>query len=85
MKNKIMVNIIVPVAELNFDIYLPVNKKVGTLKKYLLQTIIDETDGCYKGTLEHLKVIDQESGEEYSNDVYLNDSGIKNGSTIILI
>ncbi len=85
MKDKLLVNIVVPAVELNFDTYLPINKKMGTLKKILLNIIIDETDGYYKTSFEKAKLLDQITGQEFENNTYLYQSGIQNGSTIIFL
>lgn len=85
MKDKLLIKVVVPVVELSFDIYLPINKKIGTIKRYLFDVVIEETEGYYKNSFDNLKMIDQETGKEYSNNSLLYESGIKNGSTIVLI
>ncbi len=82
---KILVTLNIPTMESCFDVYLPINKKIGTLKKYLLKTIKELTDANFNMELDQLKMIDQETGKEYENNIYLNDSGIKNGSRIIIL
>ena len=82
---KILVTLNIPTITTYFDAYLPINKKIGTLKKYLLKAIKELTDTNFDIELSALKMIDQETGKEYENDVYLYDSGIKNGSHIIII
>ena len=82
---KILVTLNIPTIDMCFDVYLPINKKIGTLKKYLLDTIKELTEGNFNVELDHLKMIDQETGREYENNICLNDSGIKNGSQIIII
>lgn len=83
--SKLLITLSIPVIEMNFDVYLPINKKIGTLKKYLSNTITELTDGEFNFSFDKMKLIDKESGIEYTNDLYLKDSGIKNGSWIILI
>lgn len=83
--SKLLVTLSIPVIEMSFDVYLPINKKIGTLKKYLLNTIRELTEDNFNVELDKLKLIDQITGKEYENNVYLNDSEIKNGSKIIII
>lgn len=83
--SKLLVTLSIPTIEMSFDVYLPINKKIGTLKKYLFNTIKELTDGNFNIELDKLKLIDQITGKEYENDIYLNDSEIKNGSKIIII
>ena len=83
MKDKILVKIVVPEVEFTFDVYLPINKKIGTIKKKLLDAFLDETDGQFNK--ETVKMLDQESGIEYANNSYLFETNIKNGSTIIFV
>ena len=39
MQNKYLINVIVPIIELEFDVYIPNNKKVGTIKTHILNAI----------------------------------------------
>jgi len=83
--SKLLVTLNIPVIEMSFDVYLPINKKIGTLKKYLLNTIKELTDGNFNMELDKLKMIDQVTGKEYENNICLNDTEIKNGSKIIIV
>ncbi len=85
MKDKLLIKVVVPIADLSYDTYLPINKKIGTIKKYLLNAIIEETEGYYNNSFDKVKLLDQETGKEYENDTFLYQSGIQNGSTIVLI
>lgn len=82
---KILVTLNVPSIEMCFDVYLPINKKIGTIKKYLINTIMEMSDGEFNVNIEKMKFIDQDTGKEYENQVYLKESGIKNGTQIMII
>ena len=82
--NKILIELSVPYIEENYNVFIPVNKKVGTIKKYILQSIAEMTDNhIFEETIFNL--YDGESGIKYTNNVYVKDSGIKNGSKLILL
>lgn len=85
MKTKILVTVLVPKIESEFEIYIPNNKKIGTIKKKIIESIVDLTDNAYSETFESVKLVDRENCIEYSNNECIKDTGIKNGSKIILI
>lgn len=82
---KLLVTLNMPTIGFSFEAYLPINKKIGTIKKYLLATIRELTNDSLNIALDKVKMIDQETGKEYKNNIYLIDSGIKNGSQIIIL
>ncbi len=84
MKDKYQVTIIVPKIEFEFDVYIPSNKKIGTIKKYILSAINELTDGNLN-TNTNLMIIDKDTGASFDNNAYVKDSGIKNGTKIIIM
>lgn len=84
MKNKYLITILIPDIEYEFDVYIPSNKKVGTIKKYLYFSINELTNGAFK-IKDNVIFIDRDNGITYDNDKLIKDSGIKNGTKIVLI
>ncbi len=83
MNNKLLVSIEVPSIEQNFDLFIPINKKVGTVKKYIIQNITELSGNILPD--ESFSLCDVDTGLNYKNNVYVKDSGIKNGSRIMII
>lgn len=83
--NKYLVTVIVPVINLTFDVEIPNNRKIGTIKKILLTEVNSKASGMYNKNFNDIRVIDRDNGAEYSNDMYIKDSKIINGSKLILI
>ena len=84
MKNKYLITILIPDIEYEFDVYITSNKKVGTIKKYLYSSINELTNGAFK-IKDNVIFIDRDNGITYDNDKLIKDSGIKNGTKIVLI
>ena len=84
VKNKYLITILIPDIEYEFDVYIPINKKVGTIKKYLYSSINELTNGTFK-IKDNVIFIDRDNGITYDNDKLIKDSGIKNGTKIVLI
>lgn len=84
VKNKYLITILIPDIEYEFDVYIPSNKKVGTIKKYLYSAINELTNGAFK-IKDNVIFIDRDNGITYDNDKLIKDSGIKNGTKIVLI
>ena len=83
MKNKILVIVYVPLIEKEFDIYIPIVKKVGTVNNFIIK-IIEESieltfvnDGCKA-------LYDKLSGERIDEQQFVKYSSIKNGSKLVL-
>lgn len=84
MNNKILVQIEIPSIEKKYDIFIPINKKVGTIKKLLEQALVELSDKAYKPA-EDTNFYSKENGEIYNLNHTVRDTNLKNGSRIILI
>ena len=62
MNNKILVEIEIPSIEKRYDVFIPINKKVGTIKILLEQALIELTDKAYQ-VAEDTNFYSKEDGE----------------------
>ncbi len=83
MNSKLYVVVTVPMLEKSFDLYIPTTKKVGTIKNLIAQIIEEESDHIFIDT-HSSSLYDQETGEKISEEEYVKESKIRNGSKLIL-
>ena len=83
-KNKILVELSVPYIEKSYDVFIPINKKIGTMKNLIEEALVDLTGGAYV-IKKDTNVYSQETGEIYNVNTSIKDTDLKNGSRIILI
>ena len=80
--DKILVTFLFPTIEVSFDVYIPINKKIGTIKKYVLSSI----DDLISSTLnKNVRFLDRNTGVEYDNNILVKDSTINNGTKIVVM
>lgn len=83
-KNKILIELYIPVIEKNYDLYIPINKKIGTIKKLIEDGLVDLTDNAYI-IKESTNFFSKETGEIYDVNKTVRETDLKNGSRIVLI
>ncbi len=83
-KNKILIELYIPLIEKNYDLYIPINKKIGTIKKLIEEGLIDLTDHDYI-IKEGSNFYSKETGEVYDVNKSVRETDLKNGSRIVLI
>ena len=81
LNNKVLVNIIVPEINQKYDVFLPVNKKIGSIIRLVNKSINELTNEPI--VFKHL--YNAETKELYDYDVLLINSKIRNGSKLILL
>ena len=81
--NKLLISIDVPSIEQHFDLFIPINKKMGTIKQYIIKSIHELSGGILNE--KNYLFSDIDTGVKYGNNVYVKDSGIKNGARIIMV
>ena len=84
MKNKVLVNLIVPEIDRNFDLYLPITKKIGNISNLLNKTISEISNGEYKESITDI-LYNVTTGERYYPDVLLVNTNIRNGTKLVLL
>ncbi len=84
MKNKILIQVEVPMIEKTYDLYIPVNKKVGTIKRLIEEAVQEITDNEYEPS-ESTNFYSKETGMIYDVNHTVRDTDLKNGSRIILV
>lgn len=82
--NKILLEVYIPSIEKEYDIFVPVNKKIGTIKRMIETGITDLTDDVYSIS-DDTNLYSKDTGNMYDVNVKLIDTDLKNGSRIILI
>ena len=84
MKNKILIQLIIPEVDLRLDVFIPVSKKVGEILNLFNKAILDISNGIY--IIDNKKwVYDGITGEKYDINVLIKDTNIRNGTSVILI
>lgn len=72
MNNKILIIVYVPLIEEKYELYIPINKKIGTVKKLIIDSINEMTDDALNTGLD-LKLYDNDTGDVLPNDVYVKE------------
>ena len=83
--NKYLITVIVPIVEIEYELFIPNNKKIGTIKKSILEALSELTSDAFKKDISEVRFLDRDTGIEFDNNMYIKDSGIKNGSKIIIM
>jgi hypothetical protein len=83
MKNKILVIVYVPMIEKEYDIYIPIVKKVGTVKNLITKFVEENSEGTFidDGCK---NLYDKLTGEKIDEQQFVKFSNIKNGSKLLL-
>lgn len=82
--NKVLVRVYVPKLEKNFEMWLPLNKRLCNIVNLLVKTIDDFCKGYYKP--EGIPILyNKSTAEEYNLNLLLKDTNIRNGTELILI
>jgi len=84
MKNKVLVELVVPTIESSFDVYLPINKRIGNIITLLNKTVSEFSEGCYEGN-EKTALYNRDTSEKYDVNALLYNTNIRNGTTLILL
>ena len=82
--NKILIEVYVPSIEKQYCIFIPVSKRVGTIKKLIEKGIKDFAGDSFSIKEESI-FYSKETGMIYDVNLKVIDTDLKNGSRIILI
>lgn len=83
-KNKILIELEIPLIEKKYDLFIPINKKIGTIKKLIESSLSDLTDNDYE-IREDANLYSKDTGEIYDVNKTVKDTDLQNGSRIILL
>lgn len=84
MKNKVLVEILVPTIEEKYDVYLPINKKVGNVINLLNKAIVESSNGVFVAD-NTVCLYNSITGDKYDIDKLIYDTDIRNGSILVLM
>ncbi len=84
MKNKVLVEVLVPVIEKKYDVYLPVNKRIGNIINLLCKAIEEFTNGMFT-TDTSISLYSSATGVKYNINDLLRKTDIRNGSILVLM
>ena len=84
MKNKVIIKLIVPEIDKEYNIYLPVSLKIGNIINLLNKSISESTNGELKLSNSN-SLYNALTNEKYTPDVLLYNTNIRNGTVLVLI
>ena len=84
IENKVLVSVIVPILENNYDIYFPVNRKISNVIKMIKSSLQGLSQGSFDMEKQYV-LYNKENGEPYDMNILVRDSNIRNGSSVILL
>lgn len=83
MKNKILIIVYVPLIEREYNIYIPKVKKVGVIKKLIIEMVEKDSDGIFAND-GFKNLYDKNTGEMLDDNQYVKNSSICNGTKLFL-
>ena len=84
MKNKVLIKLIVPELDKDYDVFVPVNEAIWKVKAMLTKCVSDLNHINFDPKSEFL-LINKEDGAVYQNNTSLIQTNIRNGSELILL
>ncbi len=84
MNNKILIELYLPLYEKEYDIFIPINKRIGTIKQ-LIEKYLSENGDINYIIREDSNLYSKDTGYVYDVQLLVKDTDIINGSKIVLI
>lgn len=81
--NKILIQLYIPLIEEEYDIFIPINKRIGTIKQLIEKNISEQSNGYI--IKEDTNLYSKETGKVYDVQVIVKDTDLKNGSRVVLL
>ncbi len=82
--NKVLVKLYVPTIEQQYDIWIPLNKKIYSIIILLSKAVFELSDGNYNP--KDMPILyDRLTAKPYNVDLNVKESNIRNGAEIVLI
>lgn len=84
MKNKILIKLSVPEIDEEYDIFIPVSKRIGNVILLINKAIIEFSSGEYilKDTY---SLYNKETGQRYDERLLVRETDIRNGANVVLM
>ena len=82
MDKKVLVKVLVPEIDESYDIFIPINMRIGTLLALIGQSIKDITSGVYPYK-EDRDLYNPIDSKPYPMNSFVRDTNIRNGTTLI--
>lgn len=83
MENKVLIKLIVPELEMDFDILIPVNEVTWKVKKMLVKSISDITNVNFNA--ESYSLVNKDNSKIYENNTAIIDTDIRNATELLLL
>lgn len=83
MMNKILITVLVPMIEEEYDIYIPISKSIKVTIDLLVKTINELSEGHFP--IKEKCIIMSSTGTVFNESSNIKECGIKNGDKVILI
>lgn len=84
MKNKVLVHLLIPEIDESYDIFVPINIRIGTVIKLLNKSLVELTNGIYQEKSGR-KLYNVADSSVYDINLLVRNTNIRNGVTIILM
>lgn len=84
MKNKVLVHLLVPEIDESYDIFIPINIRIGTVIKLLNKSLVELTNNIYQEK-KNRKLYNMLDSTAYSINDLVRNTNIRNGTTVILM
>ena len=81
--NKILIQLYIPLIEEEYDVFIPINKRVGTIKQLLEKSISEQSNGYI--ITEDTNLYSKDTGIVYDAQLLVKDTDLKNGSRVVLL
>ena len=81
--NKILIQLYIPLIEEEYDIFIPINKRIGTIKQLIEKNISEQANGYI--IKEDTNLYSKETGKVYDVQVIVKDTDLKNGYRVVLL
>ncbi len=84
MRNKILIEVYVPLIEKEFDVLVPVNKKIRNVTRLINSTINDLSNGSWPNN-KKVRLFNRINGVLLETKLNVKEAGLVNGSQVVLI
>lgn len=83
MNFKILVKLIVPEIQEEYELYIPINKTIGYCNKLFVNMITERYNVFPEGTKTNL--YNRRTGEYYKNSLLIRNTNVRNGTELVLL